>query len=141
MLVPVLSHFSRVQLFVSPPGSSWENPPWDSPGKNTAVGCCALLQGIFLTQGSNQCLLLVSGFFSVEPLGSPSITIKVKVPQLCWTLWIPQTIQSMKFSRPEYGSEEPFPSPGDLPNPGVKSRSPLLQVDSLPAEPQGKSKY
>ena len=31
--------------------------PWDSPGKNTAVGCCALFQGIFLTQGSNQCLL------------------------------------------------------------------------------------
>ena len=31
--------------------------PWDSPGKNTGVGCCALLQGIFLTQGSNPCLL------------------------------------------------------------------------------------
>ena len=32
----------------------------------------------------------------------------------------------------------PFPSPGDLPNPGIKSRSPTLQADSLPAEPQGK---
>ena len=31
--------------------------PWDSLGKNTAVDCCALLQGIFLTQGSNLCLL------------------------------------------------------------------------------------
>ena len=31
--------------------------PWDSLGKNTAVDCCALLQGIFLTQGSNPCLL------------------------------------------------------------------------------------
>ena len=31
--------------------------PWDSPGKNTGVGCHALLQGIFLTQGSNLCLL------------------------------------------------------------------------------------
>jgi len=48
-------------------------------------------------------------------------------------------IQSMKFSRPEYWSE-PFPSPGDLPNPGIKPRSPALQVDSLPAEPPGKSK-
>ena len=28
--------------------------PWDSPGKNTRVGCHSLLQGIFLTQGSNQ---------------------------------------------------------------------------------------
>ena len=33
-----------------------------------------------------------------------------------------------------------FPSPGDLPNPGIKPRSPALQVDSLPAEPQGKPK-
>ena len=32
--------------------------PWDFPGKNTGVGCHALLQGIFLTQESNQCFLL-----------------------------------------------------------------------------------
>ena len=44
----------------------------------------------------------------------------------------------MEFSRPEYWSEEPFPSPGDLPNPGIELRSPTLQADSLPAEPQGK---
>ena len=31
--------------------------PWDSPGKNTGVGCCALFQGIFLNQGSNLCHL------------------------------------------------------------------------------------
>ena len=35
---------------------------------------------------------------------------------------------------------QPFPSPGDLPNPGIKPRPPALQADSLPAEPQGKSK-
>ena len=34
----------------------------------------------------------------------------------------------------------PFPSPGDLPNPGIKPRSSTLQADSLPAEPQGKPK-
>ena len=33
-----------------------------------------------------------------------------------------------------------FPSPGDLPNPGIKPRSPTLRTDSLPAEPQGKPK-
>ena len=33
---------------------------------------------------------------------------------------------------------EPFPSPGDLPNPGIKPRSPALQADSLPSEPPGK---
>ena len=46
----------------------------------------------------------------------------------------------MRFSRPEYWSGEPFPSPGDLGNPGIEPRSPALQVDSLPAEPQGKPK-
>ena len=44
----------------------------------------------------------------------------------------------MEFSRPEYWCGEPFSSPRDLPNPGIEARSPALQVDSLPAEPQGK---
>ena len=44
----------------------------------------------------------------------------------------------MEFSRPEYRSGQPFPSPGNLPNQGIKPRSPALQADSLPAEPQGK---
>ena len=52
----------------------------------------------------------------------------------------PWTIQSMEFSRPEYWSGYPFPSPGDLPNPGIEPSSPALQADSLPAEPQGKPK-
>ena len=50
---------------------------------------------------------------------------------------IPRTIQS-EFSKPEYWSGYPFLSPGDLPNPGIKPRSPAFQADSLPAEPQGK---
>ena len=50
----------------------------------------------------------------------------------------PGTIQSMQFSRPEYWRGYPLPSPGDLTNPGIKPGSPTLQVDSLPAEPQGK---
>ena len=41
----------------------------------------------------------------------------------------------MRFSRQEYWSELPFPSSGDLPNPGIKPGSPALQVDSLPPEP------
>ena len=44
------------------------------------------------------------------------------------------------FSRPEFGSGQPFPSPGDLSNSGIKPRSPTLQADSLPAEPPGKPK-
>ena len=53
------------------------------------------------------------------------------------TAW---TLQSMEFSRPEYWSGQPFPSPGDLLNPGIEPRSPTLQVDFLPAEPPGKPK-
>ena len=41
----------------------------------------------------------------------------------------------MEFSRPEYWSGLPFPSPGDLPNPGIEPRSPALQNDCLPSEP------
>ena len=52
----------------------------------------------------------------------------------------PWTIQSVEFSRPEYWSVWPFPSPEDLPNPGIEPRFPTLQVDSLPAEPPGKLK-
>ena len=44
----------------------------------------------------------------------------------------------MEFSRTEYWSEEPFPSPVDLPNPGIELGSPALQADSLPTELSGK---
>ena len=44
----------------------------------------------------------------------------------------------MEFSRPKYWSELPFPSPEDLPNPGIEPRSPTLQADAVSAEPQGK---
>ena len=48
-----------------------------------------------------------------------------------------QTPLSMGFSRQEYWSRLPLPSPGDLPNPGIESGSPTLQADSLPSEPPG----
>ena len=54
----------------------------------------------------------------------------------------PQTVrrqapQPMEFFRQECWSGLPFPSPGDLPKPGIEPRSPTLQADSLPSEPQG----
>ena len=45
---------------------------------------------------------------------------------------------SVQFSRPEYWTGLPFPLPEDLPNPGIKLRSPALQEDSLPSKPPGK---
>ena len=65
--------------------------------------------------------------------------VKVKVTQSFPTLCDPvDYTQSVEISRPEYCSGQPFPSPGDLPNPGIEPRSPALQADSLPAELQGK---
>ena len=51
-----------------------------------------------------------------------------------WTV-ASQAPQSMEFSRQEYWSGFPFPSPGDLPDPGIKPGSPTLQADALPSEP------
>ena len=45
---------------------------------------------------------------------------------------------SMEFSRQEYWSGLPYPSPGDLPDPGIEPTSPALQADALPSEPPGK---
>ena len=45
--------------------------------------------------------------------------------------------QSMESSRQEYWSEQPFPPPGDLPNPGIEPTSPALQAGSLPLSHQG----
>ena len=47
----------------------------------------------------------------------------------------PGRLQSMEFSRPEYWSGQPFHPPGDLPNPGIKPRSPAFQAGSLLSEP------
>ena len=56
-----------------------------------------------------------------------------------WTV-AHQAPLSIGFSRQEYWSGLPFPSPGDLPDPGIKPRSPTLQADALTSEPPGKPK-
>ena len=74
--------------------------------------------------------------------------MKVKVKSLSHvrlfaTLWTVayQALPSMEFSRQEYWSGLPFPSPGDLPDPGIELGSPALQADALPSEPRGKANY
>ena len=57
-----------------------------------------------------------------------------------WTVAY-QASLSMGFSRQEYWSVLPFPSPGDLPNPGIEPGSPALQADALPSEPPGKQSF
>ena len=68
-----------------------------------------------------------------------TLWVIVKVAQLCLTLCDPMdyTVHGIQA---RYRSGEPSPSPGDLPNPGIDPRSPALQADSLPAEPQEKPK-
>ena len=56
-----------------------------------------------------------------------------------WTVAY-QASLSMGFSRQEYWSGLPFPSPGDLPNPGIEPGSPALEIDPLTSEPPGKPK-
>ena len=69
--------------------------------------------------------------------------VKVKSPSRVRLFVIPWTVayqspQSMEFSRQEYWSGLPLPSPGDLPDPGIEPWSPALQADALPSEPQGR---
>ena len=65
------------------------------------------------------------------------------ITKLCPTLATPWSVAcrappSLGFSRQEYWSGLPFPSPGDLPNPGIDPTSLALQADSLPSELPGK---
>ena len=59
---------------------------------------------------------------------------RVRLFAIPWTV-AHQAPLSMGFSRREYWSGLPFPSPGDLPNPGIEPRSPALQADALTSEP------
>ena len=91
-------------------------------------------------------------FFNSETLFSCTLSLSFEdlltwfgglVTKSCPTLMTPWTVAhqtplSTGFSRQEYWIGLPFPSPGDLPDPGTKPRSPTLQADSLPTELGGK---
>ena len=145
----VLSCFSHIQLCNPWTVSTRLLCPWNSPGKNTGVGWYALFQRIFPAQESNPyrlcCLHCRQVLYPLSHLESPDVT------KTCWSLshvrlfampWIValQAPLPMEFSRQEYWSGLSFPSPGDLPNPGIKHGSPALQVGCLPSEPSGKSR-
>ena len=69
---------SYIQLFCNPMDCIQVPCPWDFPGKNTGVGCHFLLQGIFLTQGSNPHLLHWQvDSFTTEPPGKPKSRLTV----------------------------------------------------------------
>ena len=75
--------------------------------------------------------------FSGKPL---KLLSRVQLFAIPWTVTY-QAPPSMEFSRQEYWSGLPFPSPGDLPDPGIEPESPTLQADALPSEPPGKTPF
>ena len=96
------------------------------------------------------CLPSVFIYSSPQMEVDPSF-LRGRVPVLFWSFRLnqvqkslsrvllfatPWTIQPMEFSRPEYWSGQQFPSPGGLPNPGIKPRPPTLQAYSLPLSHQ-----
>ena len=62
---------------------------------------------------------------------------RVRLYATPWTVAC-QAPLSMGFSRQDYWSGLPFPSPGDLPDSGIEPGAPALQADALPSEPPGK---
>ena len=83
------------------------------------------------------CLLCFSTVSFVESEWKWKSLSRVRLFVTPWTV-ARQDPLSMEFSRQEYWSGLPFPTPRDLPNPVIEPRSPTLQVDSLSSEPPGK---
>ena len=114
------------------PGSQWLGPRTPTAGGPSSVPhatWCGKKERKKMAEMVNLllCMVVVGGL----------------VAQSCPSLEIPWTVAhqaplSMGFSRREYWSDLPFPSPGDLPDPGIKPRSPALQADSLLTELQRK---
>ena len=78
-------------------------------------------------------LITTEQTFSTERKKVKSLS-RVRLFATPWTISY-QAPLSMEFSRQEYWSGLPFPPPGDLPDPGIKPKSPTLQADALPSEP------
>ena len=108
-------------------------PPLSAQGRSLAEGRAALCAALTLLVEHHAPFLGVSDllFSSCQHSGLDPFTKKNKKKQN-------KKKQKNKFPRKECWSEQPFSSPGDLPNSGIEPRSPALQADSLPSEPPGK---
>ena len=97
-------------------------------------GSCSLIQcAPWLYDESNNCQCWKSAMVKVKV----KLLSCVQLSATPWTVAY-QASLSMGFSRQEYWSGLPFPSPGDLPDLGIKPRSPALEADALTSEPPGK---
>ena len=110
----------------SHPEKGWNtNLRYNSEGKSIRIGDYLDIRS---KSGASQVALEVSEVNSLS---------RVWLFATLWTVAY-QAPQSMEIFRQEYWSELPFPSPGDLLDPGIEPRSPALQADALPSEPPGK---
>ena len=100
------------------------------------------LKSLLQHHNSKASILQRSAFFMVQ-LSHPYVKVKLLSHVRLFVTLSPWTVAhqappSMGFSRQEYWSGLPFPSPGDHPNPGIEPRSPTLQADALTSGPPGK---
>ena len=106
--------------FPLPTGNHWFVPCYDFVAISFVVFTCYFLHSIYKWWKES-----VKSLSRVQLFATPG-TIAHKVPL------------SMGFSRQEYWNGLPFPSSGDLPDPGIEPASPALHADSLLSEPPGK---
>ena len=102
----------------------WSRLPFPSPGDLPNLG---------IEPGSPA---LQADALPSEPPGKPWSCSVVSNSATPWTV-AHQAPPSMEFSRQRYWSGLPFPSPGDLPDPGIEPGSPVLWADALLSEPPG----
>ena len=105
-------------------------------GRKAVTNLDSILKSRDITLPTKVCLVKAMVFLVVVIYGCELVKSLSRV-QLFTTLWTVayQAPPSMGFSRQEYWSGLPFPSPGDLPNPGIESRSPPLEAEALTSEP------
>ena len=131
LLLLLLSHFGRFRLCATHRRQPTRlRRPWDSPGKNTRVDCHFLLQCIKVkseSKVSQLCPALSDPMDCSLPGSSVHGIFQARV--LEWG--------AIAFSE-QYCSGLLFPSPGDLPDPGIKPVSPVWQADSSPLSHAGK---
>ena len=160
MLLLLLSRFSRVWLCATPLMAARQAPPsllfsreehWSGlpfPSPLQSMGLDKYIITWILHWSSIQNSFIFLNFLYVsQPSFPPSqpllLLLLLSHFSPVWLFATPWTVvslapPSMGFSRQEYWSGVPLPSPGDLPDPGIEPGSPVFQADALTSEPPGK---
>ena len=127
-----LSHKGSHSGLELPHGELGSSHPWDLPSLEVSRLKWGGLCGSLFTSSYSMCWVVAD----LERAGPVPAAAAAESLQSCPTLCSLMDYTALEFSRPEHWSGEPFPSLEDLPNSGIKPRSPALQVDSLLAKPQ-----